>query len=165
MGLLVIGQASTDFFDSPSFASNDFDSGGFRSWLRNLEDSVPAFPATAGSPLDQMLAAGPAGYDLVGATEAEAGPAVTASRDRDRLTIIYPSPMATADVLFAPVARSDGADRLRELLEDDDTAAQLAERGWRVDGEPLAPGLDPDLELPDDNGLPRPGVLQALRNL
>jgi hypothetical protein len=165
IGLLVIGQASSDFFDGPSFASNDFDSGGFRGWLRNLEDSVPAFPATAGTPLAQMLAAGPASYDLVGGTEAEAGPAVAASRDRDRLRIIYPSPMATADVLFAPVARSDGADRLREILDDDEVAALLAAEGWRVEGQPLAPGLDDDLDLPDGNGLPRPGVLQALRNL
>lgn len=164
-GLLVVGQASTDFFETPGFASNDFDQDGFRGWLRNLEDSVPAFPATAGTPLDQMLSAGPAAYDLVGTTEAEAGPAVASSRDRDRLRVIYPAPMATADVLFAPIARADGADRLREILAGDPTAESLAAEGWRVDGRPLVPGLDPDLDLPDDNGLPRPGVLQALRNL
>jgi hypothetical protein len=164
-GLLIVGQASSAFFGTPSFASNDFDQDGFRGWLRNLEDSVPGFPATAGTPLDQMLAAGPASYDLVGTTEAEAGPAVASSRDRDRLRIIYPSPMATADVLFAPVARSDGADRLREILDDESFAASLASQGWRVEGQPLAPGLAPDLDLPDGNGLSRPGVLQALRNL
>lgn len=165
VGLLVIGEASSDFFDGPSFASNDFATGGFRSWLRNLEGSVPTFPATAGTPLDQMLAAGPASYDLVGSTEAQAGPKVAGSRDRDRLRIIYPSPMATADVLLAPVARSDGGDQLREILESDTVASSLAAAGWRVEGQPLATGLDPDYDLPDGNGLPRPGVLQALRDL
>lgn len=164
-GLLVVGQAATAFFDTTSFASNDFDQDGFRAWLRNLEASVPSFPATAGTPLAQMLVAGPATYDLVGTTEAEAGPAVARSRDRDRLRVLYPSPMATADVLFAPVARADGAERLAQLLDRDDTAALLAEAGWRVDGQPLAEGLDPEVDLPDGDGLPAPGVMQALRNL
>lgn len=164
-GLLVVGQASADFFETPGFASNDFDQNGFRGWLRNLEESVPAFPATAGTPLDQMLSAGPAAYDLVGTTEAEAGPAVASSRDRDRLRVIYPAPMATADVLFAPIARADGAERLGEIVSDDTTADLLAAAGWRVEGRPLADGLDAGIELPPDNGLPRAGVLQALRNL
>lgn len=164
-GLLVVGQASAAFFDTPGFASNDFDQDGFRGWLRNLEDSVPGFPATASTPLDQMLAAGPAAYDLVGTTEAEAGPAVASSRDRDRLRIIYPAPMATADVLFAPIARADGAVRLREIVSGETMADLLAAAGWRVDGASLAAGLDPDIDLPADDGLPRPGVLQALRDL
>lgn len=164
-GLLIVGQASTAFFDTPSFASNDFDRDGFRGWLRNLEDSVPSFPATAGSPLRQMLVAGPATYDLAGTTEAEAGPAIVRSRDRERLRILYPSPMATADVQFAPVGGAAGAERLGEILADADTAGLLAAAGWRVDGQPLAEGLDADLVLPDGNGLPRPGVMQALRDL
>jgi hypothetical protein len=163
-GLLVVGQASADFFESPDFASNDFATGGFRGWLRNLVDSVPRFPATAGTPLDQMLAVGPASYDLVGTTEAEAVPKVESSRDNERLVIIYPSPMATADVLFAPVRGAAGAERLGQLLDGDDSREALAALGWRVDGQDLAPGLPADLDLPDGTGLPRPGVLQALRN-
>jgi hypothetical protein len=163
-GLLVVGQASADYFETPDFASNDFATGGFRGWLRNLVDSVPGFPSTAGTPLDQMLAAGPASYDLVGTTEAEAVLKVESSRDNERLVIIYPSAMATADLQFAPVRGAAGADRLSELLDDGDSREDLAALGWRVPDEDLAPGLPGDLELPDGNGLPRPGVLQALRN-
>jgi hypothetical protein len=73
--------------------------------------------------------------------------------------------MATADVLFAPIARADGAVRLREIVSGETMADLLAAAGWRVDGASLAAGLDPDIDLPADDGLPRPGVLQALRDL
>lgn len=164
LGLLVVGSAATSFFGSADFASNDFESEGFRAWIRGLEESVPQFPSTVGSPLDQMLTIGPSSYDLVGTTEAEVARELTGSRDEDRVRVIYPSPMATADVVFAPIAGRSGAERLTEILESDEAAAALAQAGWRVPGTEPIPGVG-DQDLPDTNGLPRPGVLQALRNL
>jgi hypothetical protein len=163
--LLVGGQAATSFFDGPGFASNDFETGGFRSWWRDLLDSVPNFPAVGGTVLDQMLAAGPASYDVVGATEAHAVPTVAASRESDQVTVSYPSPMATADVVLVPVVETDGADRLVDLADDPRLTDALVAAGWRVEGAPLPDGFDADVTLPPDNGLPRPGVLEALRRL
>jgi hypothetical protein len=164
-GLLVGGQAASSFFDTADFASNDFDQNGFRGWWHDLLDSIPSFPVIRGTVLDQMLAAGPASYDVVGATEAHGVPTVASSREKDRVTISYPSPLATADVVLAPVADAPGHDVITRLADDDDLAAALAAAGWRVEGQPLPPGADPDVELPSDNGLPRAGVLEALRRL
>jgi hypothetical protein len=163
--LLVGGQAATSFFEGPGFASNDFETGGFRSWWRDLLDSVPNFPAVGGTVLDQMLAAGPASYDVVGATEAHAVPTVDSSRESDQVAVSYPSPMATADVVLVPVVETDGADRLVDLAGDARLTEALIAAGWRVEGEPLPDLIDPDVTLPPDNGLPRPGVLEALRRL
>jgi hypothetical protein len=115
--------------------------------------------------LDQMLAAGPSSYDVVGATEAHAVPTVAGSREKDRVTVSYPSPVTTADVVLVPVVGADGADTVADLADDADLTGALAADGWRVAGFDLPPGADPDLELPADTGLPRPGVLEALRRL
>jgi hypothetical protein len=162
--LLIGGQAATSYFGGDTFASNDFDQG-FRAWWSGLWDAIPTFPATRGTVLDQMLAAGRASYDVVGATEAEAVPTVQSSRESDNVTISYPSPMTTADVVLVPVAGAPGADRVADLADDDALADVLAAAGWRVEGEDLPEGLDPDVELPAASGLPRAGVLEALRRL
>lgn len=164
LGILVVGQAATSFFDDPGFAANDFDTDGFRGWLRNLEDSVPRFPATVGSPLVQMLTLGPSSYDLVGTTEAETALEVAGTRDEDAVAVLYPAPMATADVVFTPLAGAAEAERLAEIVGSSQAARALSEAGWRVDGEPSIDGVG-DQDLPDRNGLPRAGVLQALRQL
>ena len=96
---------------------------------------------------------------------AAAGPMVTASRDKDRLSILYPSPATTADVVVVPVAENGRGGRLSRLLQSNEFAQVLAGAGWRVDGQPLAPGLDASYELPAESGLPRAGVLEALRAL
>jgi hypothetical protein len=164
IGLLTLGQVATAWFGSRDFASNDFADPGFRAWLTDLADAVPTFAATRGTPLDQMLAAGPSAYDLVGSTEAEGGPAIAGSRDSDRLGISYAGPMTTADVVLVTLRGSDRADRLSEIASSEQAAEILADAGWRVEGFPSA-GHVADIELPDDNGLPRPGVLEALRQL
>jgi hypothetical protein len=163
--LAVGGQAAASFFETADFASNDFELDGFRSWWEDLFDAIPNFPATRSTVLAQMLAAGPASYDVVGATEAHALPTVNASREKDRVTVSYPSPVTTADVVIAPVVDTRGADVIEALATDEDLAAALAADGWRVDGYDLPSGADPDLTLPADTGLPRPGVLEALRRL
>lgn len=164
-GLLVIGQATGSYFGTSDYASNDFTDPAFRAWFERLERAVPTFPTPPRTPLDEMLFKGPSAFDLTGDLEADAAPAIVGSRDKDRLTILYPSPLATADLVLAPVAGSDAGGRLKKLLESNDAATALARAGWRVDGQPTADGIPADLALPADNGLPRAGVLQALRSL
>ncbi len=165
VGLLSLAEATASRLGRTDYASNDFADPAFRAWFEKLERGVPYFPAPPRTPLDEMLSKGPAAFDLTGTTEAAAGPAIARSRDRDRLSIIYPSPLATADVVLATVIGSDGEDRLRDLLESDDGASALAAAGWRVDGLASIDGVPDQPGLPPDNGLPRAGVLQALRNL
>jgi hypothetical protein len=165
VGLLTLGQASGSKLGRTDYASNDFADPAFRAWFETLERGVPYFTSPPRTPLDEMLSKGPAAFDLTGSTEAAAGPAIARSRDRDRLSIIYPSPLATADVVLAAPIGSDGEDRLRDLLESDEGSSALAGAGWRVEGLPTLEGVPTQPDLPPDNGLPRAGVLQALRNL
>jgi hypothetical protein len=164
-GLLVLGQATADYFGASTFASNDFTDPAFRSWFERLERAVPAFPVPPRTPLDDMLFSGPASFDLTGSTEAAAGPAVASSRDRDRMTILYPAPVTTADVVLVPVAGSPVGDRLMKLIESKDGEQALAQAGWHVDGQPTAAGVPDQPTLPAANDVPRAGVLQALRSL
>jgi hypothetical protein len=163
-GLLSLGEATASWFGSAGFASNDFTEPGFRAWFTRLEQAVPSFPISPRTPLDDMLFTGPASFDLAASTEAAAGPAIASSRDSGRLTILYPSPLTTADVVLAPVSGSPAGGRLMKLMESDDAAAALAGAGWRVDGQPLATGI-PDQPLAAESNVPRAGVLLALRSL
>ena len=165
VGLLADGQATASWFGTSDYAANDFVDPAFRDWYERLARTSTGSGTRTGTPLEQMLTLGPATFDLAASTEAAAGPAVTSSRDKDRLSIVYPSPGATADVVLAPVAGSPAGARLKTLLESPDAAAALAAAGWRVDGQPSAPGVPSSPALAADDGLPRPGVLQALRTL
>ena len=164
-GLLALGEATASRLGTSGFASNDFSDPAFRTWFERLVRGVPAYPTPPRTPLDDMLFTGPSSFDLVASTEAAAGPAVASSRDRDRLSILYPAPLTTADVVLAPVAGSQAGDRLMTLIQSKDAAAALAQAGWRVDGQPLAPGVPDQPTLADDPNVPRAGVLQALRSL
>jgi hypothetical protein len=163
-GLLVLAQASASKLGRSDFSRNDLDGNpDFGRWFEQLERSIPSFPTPPRTPLDEMLSIGPAVYDLTGSMEAAAGPSIATSRDKDRLTILYPSPATLADVVIAAVTTTDRGDRVTKLLESDEMAELLASTGWRVDGLPTAEGVDPAASLPDDSGVPRPGVLEALR--
>ena len=164
-GLLALGEATAGWFGTASFASNDFTDPAFRAWFERLERAVPSFPTPPRTPLDAMLFAGPSAFDLAGSTEAAAGPAISSSRDKERLGILYPAPLTTADVVLAPVTGSQAGGRLMKLMQSHDGAAALAGAGWRVDGQPSAPGIPDQPALPAENNVPRAGVLQALRSL
>ena len=102
--------------------------------------------------------------DMVGTFEAVAGPELAnATRDgRDRVRLLYPAPVATADVVYVPVVGADGADDLADLLTGDDGRSALAKDGWRVDGEPRARGVPATPPLPARENVPGSGSLQAL---
>ncbi len=148
-GLLVIGQATVEWFGNADLSTVDLDDGGFQSWLTGLERPMPR---SAGSPLARMLTIGRSAYDAVGTTEAEAGLAVRAATSKS-LTKIYPAPMATADVVLAVTAGDRGA-RLRDLVAGR-ARDSLTASGWKAPGS---------AGLPAGNGLPSPGLLDALRS-
>ncbi|HWC09857.1 MAG TPA: hypothetical protein VG455_01405, partial [Acidimicrobiales bacterium] len=156
VGLLVLGQAVVAFFGRADLSSADLEDEDFTRWFGGLEEAVP--PA-AGSPLETMLVVGPAAFDAVGTTEAEAVPLVSNSARRDALTLLYPSPMATADVVLATAGGGGVSKPLRELVGGGEGRTALTDTGWRV-GAGNRPGMPP---LAATSGLPSPGLLDALR--
>lgn len=165
-GLTAMAGAVNSWFGNPDYALQDFRQPEFRAWFEQLERAIPEFPPPPRTPLDRMLqTSSPATFDLTGSLEAAAAPDVARSRDRDRMSIIYPSPVVVADVVLVDVRGASAGGRVDELAESDGTLDALARGGWRVTGKPLADGLPPDVELPPGTGLPRPGVLEALRSL
>jgi hypothetical protein len=162
-GLLVLGQAAGHFLASPrlpvqDIATIDFDKDGFRPWFQQLESEVPREALTAGAdvfvPWQRVNGVN---FSAVGGLETQ----ITRARF-EKAEVLYPEPLATADVVFAPVV--NGNDALAEIVTGSDAKAALARAAWRVPGQPLAPGLTAR-ELPDRNNLPRAGTLYQLQQL
>lgn len=164
-GLLTLAQASASWFGTSAYAANDFVDPAFRSWFDTLERGIPYYPPPPRTPLDEMLSKGPSTFDVAGSIEAIATPAVARSRDKERLSVLYPSPLGTADVVLVPLARTERSKDVVNLQRSSTLSDALTTSGWRVQDRPVPNGADPDLELPADNGLPKPGVLEALRYL
>jgi hypothetical protein len=159
VGTLVIGQATAAYFGrADDLSTIDLDDAGFARWFRGLERATPPL-ASGGSALQEMLGTNFAVYDAVGTTEAEAAPVVAAPAVRDRVVLLYPAPMATADVVLASSGGA-AARRLRDVAGGDTTRKALADAGWRVDG--ASRSAEP--ALPTSNGLPSPGFLDTLRS-
>lgn len=173
-GALIVGQAVGHFLATPeipvtSISRIDWESSDeFAAWFQRLERAVPSngFDPPAGSPFAQFLQGRFVEYDAVAALEAEAAPALaSASGIADTVTVVYPDPVGTADVVFAPILDSEAATRLADRATGPEARAMLAAEGWRVEGEARAPGVPGSPVLPDDNGLPSAGALDALRAL
>jgi hypothetical protein len=160
-GLLVLGQAASDFLGGADFTTRDLDDDAFLTWFSNLERAVPNFGSPGNSPLQQMLQFGRGRFDIVGTTEAEAGPLLhrSAARAQD-LQILDATPLVVAEVVLAPL-RPQSEGRVDDVVEA--TGVALAAAGWRVEGQPLVDGVS-DSPLPDSSGTPSPGVLDALRS-
>jgi hypothetical protein len=160
VGLLVLGQAVAGWFGRTDVSTFDLDDDSFARWFSALERSVPY---SAASPLPLMLAAGPAVYDAAGTTESEAGPLLAQSARRGAVDVLYPAPMATADVVLATTGSESVTSSLRRVATGDDGRRALADGGWRVPGTPNAPGVTDSPALPATTGLPSGGLLDALR--
>lgn len=152
VGLAVLGSAVADFFGTASISSADFEDDAFRSWFTRLERAVPTFRPRFGSLLEDLLLA-PGSFDAVGTIEAEAEGLLGRSGARgERLTILYPAAMTTAD---AVLALRTGGDRTRVVAAVEGAGARaLADGGWRA-GDAAVGG----------DGLPPAGVLDALRRV
>ena len=163
-GLAVIGQAATQYLGRTDPSRDDYADDTFLEWFGRLERAVPGGLTAAASPFERMLTAGPAAYDAVGTYEAEAGPLLArASADRrDQVRLLYPAPVATLDVVYAPISGARGADALRDVVTGDDGRAALARAGWRVPGVDAARGIPTTPGLPNGPELPDAGSLVAL---
>lgn len=167
--LLVLSQASSEFLDNSDYSLSDLqDNNDYLDWLAGLERAVPKLAPSAAGPFAEMLQALPtATYDMVGTTEADAGPALAAAAPerRQQLTLLYPEPVVTADVVVAAVAASPNRDAADGLAGNSELAAALARTGWRVPGQPRAQGVRDTPALPRGSGLPTdPGSLVALQD-
>jgi hypothetical protein len=161
-GLLGLSQATAQQLGRADYASNDLQDPAFQTWLDQLKRSIRSYPPSAtGGPLGQMLSQGKGTFDAAGSAEAVSGPGVTTSRNKNELTVLYPSPVVTADVVLVEVRGSESGGHAREVFESDEAAAILAAKGWRVDGQAPAPGVLSD-PLPPSDGLPKPGAVKAL---
>jgi hypothetical protein len=152
MGLLVLGQAVSSFFGRTDLNRNDLDSEDFAAWFSRLESAIPEFKPRSGSLVTDMLTLGPASYDVVGTTEAEASTLLDAAAGGPRpIEIVASEPAATADVVLVAFDGSvdDALGRLGDPLR-----AALEDSGW---------GVEDDASLPEDAGLPSAGFLVALQ--
>lgn len=163
-GLAVIGQAAATLVGRTDPSRDDYADDAFLERFGRIERAVPSGLTAAASPFARMLTAGPAAFDVVATVEAEAGPLLArASADRrDQVDLLYPAPVATLDVVFAPVVGADGADDLRAVATGDDGRGALAAAGYRVPGETPARGIPATPALPDASNLPGAGSLVAL---
>jgi hypothetical protein len=161
--LVVLGQATVAYFGRPPGAIDRLDltdDPGFDRWFTALERSVLAFDDDGAV---RMLAQGRSYADAVGTVEAVAGPLLRRAARGPEAALIYPSPVATADLVLAPVGDTGAARRLAELLRSPAAGRALAVGGWRVPGQRPAAGVDPAVRLPATDGLPPAGLLAALQ--
>ena len=159
LGPLVLAQATVEWFSRDDVSRFDLETDdGYRRWLAALEAAVRS---RSGGELEQMLLA-PAALDAAAATEAQAVSLLARlASGRPRPDVIYPAPMATADVVLATIG--DRGRRLDDGVRADLEAA-LAEAGWRLPDTPAGrPGLAPETPpLPQANGLPPADVVDAI---
>lgn len=158
-GLAVLGAATAAYFGQPNLSSAELDDDAYEDWLTRFERAAPPVP---GSTLEAMVVRGRSTFDAVGTIEAEAGPLLARSPRQDKPTLLYPSPVATADVVLATGGGPAGR-LLTELVSGEQGRRELAGNGWRVAGEVRSRGVAATPVLPRGNGLPSPGLLAALR--
>ena len=159
-GLVVLAGAVADWFDRSDVAVNDFDDPGFSNWFDAISAPVRGPGLGDLTPLEAGVTT-QGRFAMVGALEADA---VSLVRSRDVYDAIYPEPVVTSDLVLVPaeglaadsaIGRLGGSARVGEVL---------VEAGWRVRGQDLPEGANADVALPDGQGTPSPGVLQALRD-
>lgn len=158
-GLVVLGAGTAGYFERSDLARADLDDDAYRDWLTRLERSIPS---RSPSPLEDMLLAGPGAFDAVATVEADAGPLLARSARPQKPELVYPAPVATADVVLGMV-RGRRAELLVEVVAGRPGRKALAANGWRVSGRPRPPGVPGVPALPPTSGIPVPGVLEALR--
>jgi hypothetical protein len=160
VGLIAAAAATVDYFGRADLSTADLEDPGYQDWLSGL---VRATPTTMPA-FTEVLATGPSVEDALATTEAELISGLAGYARTPRPTLIYPSPVMTADLVLATVPGRAG-ERLRDALGDA-VKKELPKQGWHVSGGEGAGGKGPvpTAPLPPANGLPDPGVLAALRN-
>jgi hypothetical protein len=164
-GVLADAALGAGHIKNPHFATNDLDETDLADWIAAVDtnaDQVGRNPG--GRSFTELLTFGEAAADGYLSTEADIGPVLAGAVKRGQLDVAYPSPIVTADVEFfgRPGNRSN---RLSAIVRGRATSTSLRDHGWRVVGLPNIPGVADTPRLPDDDGLPSAGVLEALRDV
>jgi hypothetical protein len=153
LGLPVLGAATAGYVGTIDYATNEI-TGPLMTWL----GAFAAYPAGTNA-VDAMLTEGAGRYFAVGALEVTARKAA----GRAGFRVVVPDDVITADLVVVPIGRNahdaDGAD---DVAGDGALLDALASAGWRVDDRELAPGIDPELDLPRGDNLPSGDVLRPL---
>lgn len=108
LGLLLLGNAASGYFDRSDFATNDF-VDAFAIWRANVTSTPTSF--------DRFILEFPAGSSAVGTTDRE----VTAGKGSRAVATIAPNPSASAVVVLTEVNDNralDFADDLTKLLRN-----------------------------------------------
>lgn len=140
-GLLALGATTAAFFDTPDVASVELETNDeYREWARALARSSRRVS------IEEMLAVGPASVAALPGPAATLAAVVRASQRSDAVSLLYPEPRVSADMMVG-LAQGRRGDRLAEFLGSDDARAVLAEAGWQdpPEGQPVA--LSPALLL------------------
>ena len=159
-GLVVLAAAVASWLGTTDYATNDFEEPGFGSWFDAVSAPVGGPAVGDRTPLEAGVTA-QGQFPLVGALEADM---VRVARSRQVYEAIYPEPVVTSDLVLAPAQEfsvDEGIDRLGGAERIGDV---LSGAGWRVPGRGLPEGTDGAPALPEEQGTPAPGVLQALRD-
>jgi hypothetical protein len=162
-GVLTDAALAVGHINNPNFATNDLDETDLSQWVAAVDASVDRVGRNPGGrSFTELLTFGAAAADGYLSTEAEIGPAFAGAAKRGLLDVAYVQPLATVDAQFAP-RPGDRGTRLAAIVNTDRVRELLRSKGWRVAGQPGIPGVNPTApRLPDDDGLPSAGVLDAL---
>ena len=109
-GPTVVAGATAGYFNRSALATADLEDDRYGDWLSGLAHGVEPHQS-----LQTMLSAGAAVLDAYLSTEAEIRPAVAASARQPKPVLIYPAPMAYANIEVSTVGgRGSALDRLFE---------------------------------------------------
>lgn len=144
-GIAVVAATTGGYVGEAEFASNDLDA----SQQARVTDLSRRLDAHVGTTLATMLTT-PALLDARADLKAMIDPVVATAASRDRVAVVVPDPEAIVSATAAGVGDrgDDVVQLLRGILE-----RLLGEAGW---------GPPPDAK---SDGLPSPGVFEALRGL
>lgn len=164
-GLVVLAGAVADWFASEDLAAdqlavNDFDDPAFSAWFDAISAPVRGPGLGDLTPFEAGVTT-QGRFAMVGALEADV---VSLPRSRGVYDAIYPEPVVTADLVLVPAAGGSAESALGRLGGSARVGQVLAEAGWRVEGRDLPEGANTTVTLPQEQGTPSPGVLQALRD-
>ena len=160
-GVLVDAALVGAHIGNADYATNDL-AGEPEGWLTALDQKTDAVRRNGVRTVTDLLVRRGAGAAAVVDLESAVGIVVAAAQSRDQVSVERTGSVVGAVV--APRRGSQNGRRIVEIVGDDRTKQALRSAGWRVSGgAPLAGiGTQP---LPDDDGLPSPGVLHAVRDL
>jgi hypothetical protein len=163
-GLVVAAQAVASRLGTTSYAANDIDADPETgAWLGRLASRAAAAEGP-GTPLGRFLRL-PGSLGVVATLESEAISLLSTAAGAADLVVVAPEPVATADVRL--LAGDDGdVETALDRLGRAEVDRALSDTGWRVDGRPPQ-GADGNIgstatALPEDSGLPAPGVVAAV---